>query len=112
MNLEVNNMHPGDPRRTDKVTTMLNGLRAADSQQRNAIGEERSGPDEYNTVKPRHALQLIVDALKGKVGSSSAELFPPSLVKNQPFRSLTMPWVRVKNLPGLLAPHQATKPRC
>lgn len=100
MNLDVKNMHPGDPRRIDKVITILNGLRTADSHLRNAVGEARSDPDEYTPVKPHH-VQLIVDALKKKLGSSNAELFPPSPLTHQPFGSNTRPWVRVKNPAGL-----------
>ena len=91
---------PGDPSRIDKVITILNGLRAADSHLQNAVGEEWSDPDENTPVKLHH-VQLIVNALKNKLGSSNAELFPRFSVINQLFRSLTRPWDRVKNPAGL-----------
>jgi len=107
MNLEVKGMKPGDPRRIDKVITMLNGLRAADSHLRQAVGEERSDPGEYTPVKAHH-VQAIVDALKLKLGASNAEIFGPISVTTNPFGTATRPWDRVKNPAGLPAPTAAS----
>jgi hypothetical protein len=101
-NLDLKNMKPGDPDRIDKVLTMLNGLRAADSHLRTSVGQKRSGPSEYTPVKAHH-VQAIVDALKQRLGATNEAVFNPGM-NNNPFGSSAKPWNRVKNpsnSPGL-----------
>jgi hypothetical protein len=106
MNLDLKGMKPGDPNRIDKVLTMLNGLRAAESHLRAAVGQERSEPGEYTPVKPHH-VQLTVDALKQRLGATNAEVLQRG-TNNNPFGSSAKPWNRVKNpanLPGIPTEH-------
>jgi len=99
MNLDVKEMHPDSPSRIDKVITMLGGLETADAHIREAVGQVRGKPDEYTSVKARH-VQLILDVLKSKLGSTSDALFPHSPVNFNPFGNTSKPWVKVKNPSG------------
>jgi hypothetical protein len=103
MNLEVKEMHPNDPRRIDKIITMLNGLKVAESHLRQAVGQERSTPDEYTQMKPHH-VQSIVDALKSRLGATHDALFMGPSVNSNPFGTGAKPWNQVKN-PAKLAPN-------
>ena len=95
MNLDVKEMHPDSPSRIDKVITMLGGLETADAHIREAVGQGRGKPDEYISVKARH-VQLIVDVLKSKLGSTSDALFPHSQVNFNPCLLYTSPSPRDK----------------
>ena len=63
------------------------------------VGQVRGKPDEYTSVKARH-VQLIVDVLKSKLGSTSAALFPHSPENFNPFGNTSKLWVKVKNPSG------------
>ena len=108
MNLHVKSMDPKDPARIDSVIEMLNGLKSAECNLREALGEERTDPDEYSPVKAHH-VQKVVDVLKENLGASMAELFGENRKKASPFGGGARPWILIRYPGGLIATEAARR---
>ena len=102
MNLHVKSMDPKDPARIDSIIKMLNGLKGAEYNLREALGEERADPDEYSPVKAHH-VQKVVDVLKEHLGATMDDLFGENRKKASPFGAGHRPWIQIRYPGGLIA---------